>query len=272
MIKLIATDVDGTLVKESSKEVYPELIQVIRDLCDAGFLFCISSGRQYASVSKMFAQVDRPLYYIVENGAHILDNKKTLHVTRMEPEHVEGIMEDLRSFYKEDCHVVASAPEGSFLESKDEAFIDKIANQYRNEVHLVDDILQADVEYVKLAMWKDTSILEIGEKFLIPKWDAKVKTCMAGMEWVDFMDKSVDKGNALKFLQDRLGILPEETMAFGDNMNDVGMLLAAGESYAVESAVDDVKAVAKHICKSYTEKGVYQVLKELLEGTKNKKG
>ena len=261
-IKLIATDVDGTLVKESSRNVYPELIEVIRALIDRGIHFTVASGRQYGSISKMFAEVDRDLFYIAENGAHILQNNETIGLTKMNRADIEGIMADLRQFYPE-CHVVASAPEGSFLESKDENFIRMIREQYRNEVILVDDILKADAEYVKLALYQKGSVKEKGEKILIPKWEKKVKACMAGEEWVDFMDASVDKGNALKSLQERLGVTPEETMVFGDNHNDIGMIKAAVESYAVETAVEEVKKAAKYICPAYTEKGVWQVLSKL---------
>ena len=87
---------------------------------------------------------------------------------------------------------------------------------------------------------------------------------MAGEEWVDFMDASVDKGNALRYLQNYLGISKEETMAFGDNNNDIGMMLAAGESYAVETAVKEVKEAAGNICPGYLDKGVYKIIKNLL--------
>lgn len=264
MIKMIATDVDGTLVKESSREVYPELFDSIRALVDQGVYFVIASGRQYGSISKMFAGAERELYYIAENGAHILKGEKTIGLTKMKREDVEEIMQDLRKYYPS-CHVVASAPEGSFLESRDKAFIDLIKNQYRNEVTLVEDILKSDVEYVKLAIYQKGSIRQLGESNLIPKWEKRVKTCMAGEEWVDFMDYSVDKGNALKVLQKQLHILPEETMVFGDNANDVGMIRAAGESYAVENAVAAVKEAAKHSCPSYLKKGVYQILQQELD-------
>lgn len=262
MIKLIATDVDGTLVRDSSREVPDELKEIIQKLVDGGIYFVIASGRQYRSISKMFEDVKRPMYYIAENGAHILENDKTIDVTKMRREDITGIMKDLRAFYPE-CHVVASAPEGSFLESKDRQFVAMMSEQYRNKVNLVDDILKTDVEYVKLAAFRKGSVRKIGENILIPKWEKRVKTCMAGEEWVDFMDDSVDKGNALRLIQKRLGILPEETMVFGDNQNDVGMLQAAVESYAVENAVEEAKEAARHICPSYLQQGVCQILKEV---------
>ena len=70
------------------------------------------------------------------------------------------------------------------------------------------------------------------------------------------MNLESDKGNALKKLQEKLHILPEETMAFGDNMNDIGMLRAAGESYAVENAVPELKAMATAVIGGNDSDGV----------------
>lgn len=264
-IKLIATDVDGTLVKDSSREVYDEMIEVIRSLRDAGLHFVIASGRQYGSIRKMFEHTDRKLCYIAENGAHIIVNGENFSVTKMNREYVEEIMADLRGLYSEGCHVVASTANGCYLESKDEAFIHLISEEYRNDVTLTGDILKANADIIKLAVYKKGTIRSIGESFLIPKWQDKVKVTMAGEEWVDFMDKSVDKGNALKKIQEYFHISREETMVFGDNNNDLGMILSAEESYAVENAVEELKAKAKHICPDYTKKGVCQVLRQLLD-------
>lgn len=264
-IKLIATDVDGTLVKDSSREVYDEMIEVIRSLRDAGIHFVIASGRQYGSIRKMFEPIGRKLCYIAENGAHIIVNGENFSVTKMNRDYVEEIMADLRGLYSEGCHVVASTANGCYLESKDEAFIHLISEEYRNDVTLTGDILKADADIIKLAVYKKGTIRSIGESFLIPKWQDKVKVTMAGEEWVDFMDKSVDKGNALKKIQEYFHISREETMVFGDNNNDLGMILSAEESYAVENAVEELKAKAKHICPDYTKKGVCQVLRQLLD-------
>lgn len=264
-IKLIATDVDGTLVRDSSREVYDEMIEVIRSLKDAGIHFVIASGRQYGSIRKMFAPTERKLSCIAENGAHIILDGENFAVTKMNRDYVEEIMSDLRGLYSEGCHVVASTGNGCYLESKDEAFIRLITEEYRNDTTLTDDILKADAEIIKLAVYKKGTIRPIGESFLIPKWQDRVKVTMAGEEWVDFMDKSVDKGNALKKIQEAFHIGREETMVFGDNNNDYGMILAAKESYAVENAVEELKAAAKHICPDYTKKGVCQVLRQLLE-------
>lgn len=265
MIQLIATDIDGTLVKDSSREVYEELLTAIEKLTDRGIHFVVASGRQYASIYKMFEQVADKIDYIAENGAHIVKQGENFSVIQMNRCYVEQIMADLRKLYSKDCHVVASTPTGCYLESKDESFIHLIRDSYRNEVHLTQDILAEREPIIKLAIYKKGGIRDIGESLLIPKWKDKVKTCMAGEEWVDFMDFQVDKGSALKKMQEAYHITKAETMAFGDNNNDKGLMLAAGESYAVENAVDEIKAVANHLCPSYEFKGVYQILKRKFE-------
>lgn len=261
MIKLIATDVDGTLVKDSSPSVYSEIFDVIRELRKKGVIIAIASGRQYYSIAKMFAPVADDLIFIAENGAHVRCRGTDMLVVPMDPADAREIIADLRKV--PDSDMVVSTQEGCLLESKNKDFIDLIENSYHNKATLVDDCLDGGPEIIKVAAYRKGSIREAGEGTLIPKWKDRCKVCMAGEEWVDFMDASVDKGKALKTLQDFFRIRPEETMVFGDNANDIGMFEAAGESYAVENARDEVKHHAKHTCRPYGEKGVYQVLKKL---------
>ena len=86
----------------------------------------------------------------------------------------------------------------------------------------------------------------------------------AGKEWMDCTPIGADKSSAVAFLQKYLGITPEETCTFGDNINDIEMLKNAGHSYAVANAREEVKKAAKAVCPSYQEDGVLSVLKTLL--------
>lgn len=263
MIKLIATDIDGTLVKESSDTAYPELYETIEALIEKGVIFFAASGRQYASIHNIFGSVADKIGYIAENGAYIQYGGKDLQVTAMKREDVEGIVKELRQ-YSDTCELLVSTTAYSMIESKNQDFLDLIEHAYHNKFKQVEDVLAEDVPVVKISIYHKEGIRELGESVLIPHWQDKVKACMAGEEWVDFMDASVDKGHALSYIREYLHIAKEETMAFGDNENDIGLMQAAGESYAVENAREPVKAAAKYICPDYTQKGVYQILKTLL--------
>ncbi|HKM03169.1 MAG TPA: HAD family hydrolase [Lachnospiraceae bacterium] len=263
MIRLVATDIDGTLVKDSSPKVYKEMIDVIKKLTKKGIIFVVASGRTYDSIKNMFREVEEDIVYVAENGAHINYKGKNLLITEMEKQHTSNIIKQMR-YYRDTCDFVVSTPTGSILETKNEEFIALIRDGYHNKYKVVEDVLKLEQPIIKVALYQKKSIRVLGEDILIPAWKNKVKTCMAGEEWVDFMDSKVDKGNALLFLQDFFGVKKEETMAFGDNSNDIGLMKAAGESYAVENAREEVKDQAKYVCMSYHNKGVYQILKELL--------
>ena len=91
-----------------------------------------------------------------------------------------------------------------------------------------------------------------------------MKAVLSAESWVDVINANVNKGNAIKVIQDIYGISPEECVAFGDYMNDYEMLRNCGESYAMENAHDEIKKVAKYIAPSNDDEGVMQVLKKIL--------
>lgn len=263
MIRLVASDIDGTLIKDSTPDLYPEMAEAIKKMAQRNILFCAASGRQYNSVRNVFRDVEEEIVFIADNGAQIRYKEKDIRLSPMKREYAEAIIRQLRE-YDSVCEIVASTPDGCLLETRNKAFLDLMTYGYRNKFTLVKDVLEENAKIIKIAIYQKDSIRELGEEILIPQWKDKVKVCMAGEEWVDFMDLSVDKGKALAFIQEYFQISKEETMAFGDNNNDIGMMEAAGESYAVENAREEVKAAAKHICPSYLEKGVYRVVKDLI--------
>lgn len=263
MIKLIASDVDGTLVKDSSPYIYPEMPEAVRQLKEKGILFCVASGRQYYSIRSMFKEVADDIAYIAENGAHIVYQGKILMITEMNREYVEGIVKLYRE-HRDICECIVSTPKMTLMETDNREFIELIRNGYRNRFEVVHDVLDTAEPIMKVSIYKKDGIRKLGEEEFIPLWQDKVKATMAGEEWVDFMSKDVDKGKGLHALCEHLGIQKEETIAFGDNDNDIGMLKAAGVSYAVETARESVKQIADYICPSYNEKGVYQVIKKLI--------
>lgn len=261
VIKFIATDVDGTLVRDSAPSVYPEIFDEIIRLTDMGIKFCIASGRQCDSVEKMFAPVRDRLIFLTNNGAQVRIDGKDEFLLSLQRETVEGIVSDLRGM--EGVELMTVTPDGCILESENEEFIKLNFEQYHNNGEVSADLLADDRPVVKIAAYQTPSIRENGEGILIPKWRDHCKCCLSGEMWVDFMHPQVDKGRALESLLKRFGIGRDEAVVFGDNQNDIGMLRAVDLSYAVENATDDVKEHAARICGGYADKGVLKVLKDI---------
>ena len=83
MIKLIATDVDGTLVKDGTMQIDPEYMTVIKELVQKGIIFAVCSGRQFISERKLFAPIKDQLLYITDGGTVVRTPQEILMVHTM---------------------------------------------------------------------------------------------------------------------------------------------------------------------------------------------
>ena len=72
MIKLVVTDIDGTLLPEGTDHLNPELFEVIRALKENGIQFAVGSGRQYMSMRYLFQPVLDDVIFIAENGSNVM--------------------------------------------------------------------------------------------------------------------------------------------------------------------------------------------------------
>lgn len=263
MIKLIASDIDGTLLIEGTDKINPEIFEVIKKLKEKGIIFAAASGRQYGSIRKLFAPVKDDIIFITDNGSSVFCRGHEMYASIMDRVLLEEVVKKIRTL--PECYIVISDRKGEcYLEQENEGLDDFLINGYHYDVHHVEDVLKEPIEINKCSIYKKNGITELAQEF-IEKYKGRLNVTLAGDIWLDFMNPEADKGTALKTIQKTMRILPEETMAFGDNMNDLGMLRTAGESYAVENAVEAVKAEAKHIAGKNTEDGVLKVLKKLLE-------
>ena len=78
MIKLVVSDIDGTLLPEGTIELNPEFFEAVRELKRKGILFVAASGRPYASMRKVFAPVADDIIFIAENGSIVMRQEKTM--------------------------------------------------------------------------------------------------------------------------------------------------------------------------------------------------
>ena len=137
----------------------------------------------------------------------------------------------------------------------------------KNDMVFDDDEDGTKLKVIKMSLYCESGIRPYAKE-IEDYWQGRLNTVVAGAPWIDFMKPGTDKGAALQFVQQYFQVKKEETLAFGDNHNDLGMILAAGEGCAVSAARTAVKEAAKHIVGSYEEKGVIKALQELLKKQK----
>lgn len=96
-IRLVCSDLDGTLLQYGKKELEGEIFDQIRALHDRGILFCPASGRQYTSLRKLFAPVADCCIFLCENGGVIYKDELCIAKNSMPRALAEEIAEDLWS-------------------------------------------------------------------------------------------------------------------------------------------------------------------------------
>ncbi len=261
MIKLIASDIDGTLVTDGSNEVNPELFDVILKLRAKGIQFAAASGRQWASIESIFDPIKEKIFYLSDNGAYVGCHGRNLFINTIERQIVMDMVQEVRK--TEGLDVMVSGPDVVYLETRDQEFLDWLINGYKFRVQCVDDLTKVESEFIKISVYRKSDV-EAHTRSLRGAFSDRLKITIAGDMWMDCMKPGINKGQAVKLLQDSLGIKPEETMVFGDQLNDIEMLNQAYYSYAVGTARKEVKAAARFQTDLNVNDGVLKILKLLL--------
>ena len=262
MIKLIASDVDGTLVVDGASSLHPELYEVIHELKKQGIAFAGASGRPVGSIEHIFGPVKDDVYFIAGNGYYMNYEGKRKFFTDFDKKLAAEIAEDM---YAAGMQVMFDAADCVYTQSKDQRFIDWIEKGYRNKVVQIDNLLDLDDMILKVAGCIMEGVPEEVGVRLAEKYGDRRKVMFAGHQWVDVIDPNLSKGKALKELQEDLGILPEVTMVFGDQMNDMEMLNQAYYSFAVANARQEVKDAARFMADSNVNQGPLKIMKLLLK-------
>lgn len=241
MLKLIASDLDGTLLQNGAQSLTEEAVRLIKGLQEKGIIFTAASGRQYPNLYRLFGELSENMAFICENGAYVVYKGQEIASTPMERELGIEIMRDIYSM--DGCEVLLSGKNTSYLQPKTEAYLNRMKNIVKNNVTLVEDVTKVEEPFLKISVCRLDGIDEVEEHFH-KTFGHRAKATVSGFAWLDFTAKDVNKGTALTALQQKLRITPEETMVFGDNYNDLDMFSCAGTSYVMSAAVPEVKAYA----------------------------
>lgn len=258
MRKLVASDMDGTLLRDDKfldKEIYTIIYEMRRR--DVGFV--AASGRQYHSLKTLFAPVVDDIYFISDNGARVLYQGEELFAYGMQRSLVNEIVDAIVD--RPNTSVMLCGKKKAYTNNpRQEAFLR--TGSFRFNVEFTRDFRSVDDEILKVSMVDDkdsyNSLIEMQHQF-----GRIAAVTFSGYDCIDFMDKSVNKGVAMAFLQERLGISKADTIVFGDNYNDVEMMAQAGTAYAMRHSPTGVKQKADKVLGSNNDGAVITELKAL---------
>lgn len=270
MIKLIASDLDGTLLDQKGN-LPQEIFPIVRRLFERGVLFVPASGRQADNLENMFAPVKDQCAFIMENGALVRYQGQTLLLNPLAPEKVKSTLDIVRK--TQGAYPILCSDKIAYIENDIEPFFTRTTTPYASYklVKNLDEVI-GKVPCCKISVFSEKSAIEQGYKALLPYSDG-VKLTVSGGHWCDVSAPTAHKGAAIQKLQAFFHIKREESLAFGDQMNDVELLRACAHTAAPKNAHPLIKAQADKIIPANTDGGVLKALTAMLETPRgNEKG
>lgn len=258
MIKLIATDMDGTLLDENG--MLPEgFFDTLERLKEKNIKFVAASGRPYATLYKNFQPKSDYLDYICDNGSYVVLNDKEPVINDLDRNVVHQVIKACDDI--DNVVVILCGVNGAYHRPCPQKFLNEI-DKYYIQKHIVDDLYSVDDNIFKIAVCDLSISAENSYKILNPLFGAENKVVVSGALWVDINGKCVNKGAALREIQEAYNISYDETMVFGDFYNDIEMLKEGRYSFVMENANEDMKQYGNFIAKSNREAGVIQAINE----------
>ena len=263
MIKIIFSDMDGTLMTSANK--LPEgFAETIAELKKRGVIFAPSSGRQYFSLLKTFADYKDDFIFLSDNGTLVMQGDKEIFSQPMNLDDVNEILEVTKPL-KNILTVFCGKKNGYLLEEQNIPELITSLKIYYERSIAVNNWAEVDDTPIKVSFYDPTGN---ADKNIYPtvfeKFGDKLQVVLASGEWVDITAPHASKGRAVENIQRILNITPDECAAFGDYMNDFDMLNAVGYSFAMANAYPEIKRVAKFETASNDDFGVIVGIKKLM--------
>ncbi len=262
MIKIIFSDMDGTLLTSANK--LPDgFDEMMAELKRRGVIFAPASGRQYFSLLKSFEKYVDEFLFLAENGTLVMHREIEIFsspIDRAAVDEVLKVTEPLKNILRVWC-------------GKKDAYIRREQDTAENQTELakyythnavVDDFSAIDDTPIKVALFDATGRADENIYRHLAQFYDSLQVVLSSNQWVDVMSPGINKGEAVRAVQRILEVAPEECAAFGDYMNDYEMIQAVGHSFAMANAHPELKKIARYETASNDEFGVLVGIKKLM--------
>lgn len=259
MIKLIVTDMDGTLLNDEH-ELNSDFWEMEEALHEKGIIFAVASGRQFYNLESLFKPIKDRLLFFAENGTNVVYKGEELYVNPLEKEAAHKIINTAREI--EETEIVLCGKNAAYLECQDEKFVNEISKYYK-KLEFVEDLKNVEDTFLKVTIcdWRG---VEENSYDTFKKFENEYKVAIAAKIFIDITSLTANKGNAIEKVQKELNITPAETMVFGDYLNDLEMIENATHSYAMKNAHSEILKVSRHVTNcDNNENGVIKTILEL---------
>lgn len=245
MIKLIAFDIDGTLLVHGERLIASELLKEMKRLHEKGVLLAAASGRQYPNLFRLFQDLAPYMYFVAENGGAVLAPAQSYALEKAEVLHTADIQgsEALRLIeafmHYPHAEILVSTVHCSYVFERVRPYLELLEKDWDVTLKVISKPEEITEPIIKITALTHIPAEEV-EKDFKSAFESTFNVAVSGKQWLDFTVGN--KALGLAELAKHLGISLEQVMAFGDNYNDVEMLQEVGHGYLMEHAAEDLKA------------------------------
>lgn len=262
MLKLIATDMDGTFLRDDMSYDEARFALIYQQLQSKGIRFVIASGNQYFQLKSFFKNYPE-LIYVAENGAYIRDNEHVYAEHHFAPATLQTILTKLATI--PDLKILLSGVHSAYAPTTIDADHLALTRQYYPELMLVDDLNAVDDDIIKVSISCPPDQTDAIVEQLRQTLDGLAEPTSSGHGDIDVIQLGRNKAAGLSELGKELGVQLSEMAAFGDGGNDLEMLREVGLGVAMANASAAVTAVADQTTTTNQEQGVLATIEDLLK-------
>ncbi|WP_204983100.1 Cof-type HAD-IIB family hydrolase [Streptococcus equinus] len=265
MVKLVATDMDGTFLTSKGYYDNQRLHNVLEKFEKNDMLFVAASGRSMLALEKMFAPHADKMAFIAENGTLVKVGEKTVFESGLtKPQFLEITDTLIESPYMTGYDFLLSGEKGAYLHPKaSDEYLEFISHYYEN-VQRVDNLANVTDNILKVTANFAEDTVRKGEAWFNQRIDF-VKAVTTGFKSIDIILSDVNKRTGLEALCDSYGLSAAEVVAFGDNLNDYEMLEFAGRAVATQNARQEIKEISSEIIGHCNEESVMAYMEGLVD-------
>lgn len=269
-IKMVVTDMDGTLLDEKGEFDRSRLKNILDELDKREIRFVVATGNEIHRMRLLFGDLLERVTLIAANGARIFDKNEVLLGTCWSQDLVAQVLSYFEG-RERDVHLVVTAENGAFVKTGtvfpmiEKVMTAEMAQEFYRKINFVETLRPDDFPQVlKMSMVVNEQVAVQATRQLNQDFADTLNAVTSGYGAIDILQKGIHKAWGLEQLMQKWEIQEQEIMAFGDSENDIEMLQLAGISYAMENADPKTKAVANHLAPANTESGVLTVLENYL--------
>jgi Cof subfamily protein (haloacid dehalogenase superfamily) len=265
-MRLIVTDLDGTLL-DSSHQISPLTERALYEARSRGILLTVATGKTFPSTQELIRQFDIQIPVICGNGTIV-------HAPDGSILHEDPVPSDCAIEAIQMAHVAGLVPiiySGSeLITTKIDQNVELLMAHYEPMPRVIPDIERViEHEYPSHKL----ILMQEADHALVTEFQMELERVFAGRAQVlrsglpsvvELLPLGISKGTALDFILDYLDIVPQDVICFGDNFNDLEMILRAGIGVAMAHAPEEVRRQADYVTGTNDEDGVGQALCQLV--------